>query len=293
MATISLEQGELGSAHSGYLVARTLQPDFVFTDVMLGVCEAREGDFDEANRHFKRAEATAGATQMFLVNRADSRFRQANKLKDAKRLAEAKALFEQVKTDLEMAVSSQETESGLANLAGVLMELGQEKEAGKLLKKAVTDYPSATASTWVAYAQILGRGADASKDNQARLEVAKAWDQASQREPDPKKVSDYLLNGANQFLLAGKVEDGINMAEAAFLRNPENAGAFLAKGLARFSQGARLPKTDPNAAKLLAEAAADLRKYLELQTMRKPDDRQTLALAWERLGTIQARQGTT
>ncbi len=291
LATISLEQGETGSAHSGYLVARSLQPDFVFTDVMLGVCEAREGDFEQANRHFQRAEAGAGATQVFMVNRADSRFRQAVKLRDAKRLAEAKALFEQAKTDLEKALSTQETELGLANLAGILSELGQEKEAGALLKKAVTAYPNAKANTWAAYAQILDRGADTSKDNQARFEAAKAWDQAGQREPDPKKVSDYLLNGANQFLRAGKVEDGINMAEAAFLRNPENAAAFLAKGLARFSQGARLPKTDPNASKLLGEAAADLRRYLELQTMRKPDDRQALAVAWERLGTIQARQG--
>ena len=102
---------------------------------MLGVCEAREGDFEQANRHFHRAEAGAGATQVFMVNRADSRFRQAVKLRDAKRLAEAKALFEQAKTDLEKALSTQETELGLANLAGILSELGQEKEAGALLKK--------------------------------------------------------------------------------------------------------------------------------------------------------------
>jgi tetratricopeptide (TPR) repeat protein len=289
LATIALGRGEYGAAHSGFLVARSIQPDFPYCDVMLAVCEARMGDLEEADRHFQRAEAKVGQTNVFLVNRATVRAEQAQKLLAAKRDAEAKVLLEQAEVDLKKAGELAPSVEGLTSLGTVQQLLGNTAAAQRCLKQAVEAYPKAPAGTWKTWAQQLAKAAG--QDPAALVEAANAYREAANREPDPKKVSEYALDAGNQFLQAGKLEEGAAQIQRALLSDPENPGAHLAMGNVQFVGGMKMPRNDAAGKKLLGEAAESFRRYLDLETSRKAEVKPQQALAWERLGTIQARQG--
>jgi len=289
LAVTALNREQFEAAHSGFMVARSIQPDFPYCDVMLAVCEAKMGDMDEANRHFERAEPKVGQSNVFLVNRATVRAEQAQKLLAAKRDAEAKALLAQAEADLKTAVELAPSVEGLTNLGTVQQLLGNTAEAKKNLGLAVDKYPKASAGTWVTWAKLLAK--ISGQDNEQAIAAAQAFREAADREPSSKKQSEHLLNAGNLLLQVGKVEEGSALVQRASTLDQENPGAYLAQGNVLFVQGMKAPRNDPSGPKALAQAAESYRRYLDLETSRKPEDLPTRALAWERLGTIQARQG--
>ncbi len=289
LAVTALNREQWEAAHSGFMVARSIQPDFPYCDVMLAVCEAKLGDMDEADRFFQRAEAKVGQTNVFLVNRATVRAEQAQKLVAAKRDAEAKGLLAQAEDDLKKAVELAPSVEGLTNLGTVQQLQGKTDEAEKHLAIAVEKYPKAPAGTWATLAKLLAK--NASQDSSRSIAAAKAYREAADREPSTKKQAEYLLNAANLLLQAGQVEDGAVLVQRSSDLDQENPGAHLARANLLFVQGMKAPRTDPNGPKWLAQAAESFRRYLDLESSRKAEDLQRQALAWERLGTIQARQG--
>ncbi len=289
LAVTALNREQIEAAHSGFMVARSIQPDFPYCDVMLAVCEAKLGDMDEAYRHFERVEPMVGQTNVFLVNRATVRAEQAQKLLAAKREAEAKALLAQAEIDLKKAVELAPSVEGLTNLGTVQQLLGKTAEAQKNLEQAVEKYPKAPAGTWATLAKLLAKNAGQTKD--LAIAAAQAFREAADRDPSNKKQAEYLLNAGNLLLQVGQVQEGSALVQRASTLDQENPGAHLAQGNVLFVQGMKAPRNDPNGPKAMAQAAEAYRRYLDLETSRKPENLPTLALAWERLGTIQARQG--
>ena len=289
LAVIALNDKNYMGAYSGFLVARALKPDFPFTDVMLAVSENKQERFDEARILFDRVQGKVGETAIFLVNRAASRFDEAESLVAKGNLEGAGKLYRAAEADLQTSLKNFSTRQARANLATILTRLGKDADAEALLRKLVEKSPNEDSASWANLARLVEKRAG--KDPQLLQESAAAYQQASVLELNKEKKADLAVAAGKLLLQAGNFEGGRARLNEAVDADPKNAAAYLQLANLRFVQGMGMRKADPAQRETLAEAATAFRTYLDLDTSRKEVDRLNQAMAYERLGTLQARRG--